>query len=357
MISSLSGGGAEKSIAQLANIFSKKEDVSLLTLCGSDNPINYRLSPNVKLIHAGVASSIQNKIFSLTSLKRILHLRKIIKNEKPEIVISFVEKTNIFILISLIFSQIQVIVCERTVPLVHDIGFFWNFLRRVFYPFARFVVFQTKFSRKQLRWVKDENSKVIPNFLLPLKKSKTSRKKRIITVGRLSKEKDQKIIVQAFAFLNQKYPDWELLFIGDGPEREFIEKEISKYSLEKSVKILGWKKDPHKIITESEIFVLTSKFEGFPNALMEAMALGCACISTDCPAGPREIIQDGENGILIPVGDINSLSLNIERLIKEPKFRRRLGKNAQKVGTIFSIDKILQDWENLFYAVNKPIKF
>jgi len=211
--------------------------------------------------------------------------------------------------------------------------------RKVFYRFATGIIVQTSAAADVVkRQTGVKNIGIIPNPVNVINTDISFKKKQIITIGRLAKEKGHIILIRAFAKLKVK--DWTLHIIGDGPERINLEQEIALLGISERVIFYGHLRDFGNIIGESEIFVLPSFYEGFPNSLIEAMSVPLACISSDCTAGPSDIIEDGINGILFETGNTESLAESIEYLIRNPDLRIKLAKEAFKVREKLAFDKI-----------------
>ena len=171
------------------------------------------------------------------------------------------------------------------------------------------------------------------------------RKKKIVCTARLSPEKNQAFLIKTFALIKDKYPEYKLEIYGEGPCRNDLQKLIDDLNVNSCVRLMGRKHDIIKYIQDASVFVLPSNSEGMPNALLEAMALGIPCISTDCPiGGPADIIDDGVNGILIPMNDQNALIEAIDKIISNQIFANKLSKNASLVTSKFDTDIICKEW-------------
>ena len=174
--------------------------------------------------------------------------------------------------------------------------------------------------------------------------------KKIISVGRLDYQKGFDNLIQGFAVLHSKYPDWELNIYGDGSLRENLQKQIDRLELSNTVHLCGRTNNIDSKLDESSLFVLSSRFEGFPMVLVEAMSHGLPCVSYDCPNGPSDIIQNGHNGLLVENQNLSALIHAIETLINDPVERKRLGHNAPESISSFSEETIVQKWHELFVS-------
>jgi glycosyltransferase involved in cell wall biosynthesis len=166
----------------------------------------------------------------------------------------------------------------------------------------------------------------------------------VITVGRLDKQKNHSLLLQAFKKVGKILPETRLLILGEGPERKSLSSLISELGIDNKVQMPGIKNNPFKYLSRSDVFVLSSISEGFGNVILEAMACGCPVISTDCPSGPGEIITDGENGILVPVEDSSALCHAILNVLQNITLSKKLSKNALKRVNDFNLEKIVNQY-------------
>ncbi|MCK9264937.1 MAG: glycosyltransferase family 4 protein, partial [Deltaproteobacteria bacterium] len=274
--------------------------------------------------------------------------------EAPDIVISFMDTTNVRSLIALTGSGVPVIISERTDPRYHDIGSFWPLARRLIYPCSAALVVQT---RPVAGWgrgiVPARKVTVIPNFVrtLPDPKTSTRDKFTILSVGRLGREKGYDILLSAFAEAGGSEKGWHLTILGEGNERDNLERLVGDRGLTGSVSLPGIVREPAEWMQRTCLFVLSSRFEGFPNALLEAMACGCAVIAADCPSAPAEIIHNGINGLLVPAENVRALGDAMLRLMDDEDLRQSLGTQALEVKTVFSQESIMGLWDALIEKV------
>jgi glycosyltransferase involved in cell wall biosynthesis len=221
-------------------------------------------------------------------------------------------------------------------------------------------VVQTEAVRQWARaWLPDRPIHVIPNAAPPASKDSKpllqSKAKRIVSVGRLSREKGHDQLIAAFSQIAAKYPAWRLTIYGDGAERANLDAQRDRLGLQHRIELPGWIRDPEEVLRKAELFVLPSRYEGFPNALLEAMAAGLACISFACESGPAEIIQHEENGMLVPSEDVDGLASAMERLILDAELRRKLGNAARDVTQRFSLDRFFQQWDAVLEAAEEHV--
>lgn len=225
----------------------------------------------------------------------------------------------------------------------------FKIIRRILYPLSNGCVFQTKQAQEYYQNIIKCETKVIRNPLNPDFKVKPFdgiRTKRIVTMGRLSIEKNQIMLIDAFSKIAKCYPEYILEIYGDGPLRSELQQQIKTLNMENKIILKGRKDNIQQYIFDAEIFVLPSNSEGMPNALLESMALGLACISTDCPIGGAAVIIENEkNGLLIPMNDVDALVQSIKILIEDSKFAHKLRLEAVKVLDDFDAVNVCMNWE------------
>ncbi|MEH1954841.1 glycosyltransferase family 4 protein [Nostoc sp.] len=359
IIHSLTYGGAERVISIMANFWAAKEwQVTILTFDNNATPQFY-LDNRVFYTPLDIAGESPNAIIGIwNNLKRIGRLRNAIINSNPDAVISFMSKINVITLLATRWLNIPVVVSERSNPVKSSLGGNWKQLRQQTYSFADRIVFQTKKARDYFPSNLQTNSCIIPNMVVlpPMEKrpsDKVLRERSLIAMGRFVREKGFDLLLQAFAQLKNRYPEWTLTILGDGILRPELESLRKQFGLSDRVHFPGMVKNNYDFLQQAEIFIMSSRFEGFPNALCEAMACGLPVISTDCPSGPREIIRNGIDGILVPNEDVSALATAMERLMSDEKDRKSLAVRAPEIIERFSLEKIMEMWENLLAEVIK----
>jgi GalNAc-alpha-(1->4)-GalNAc-alpha-(1->3)-diNAcBac-PP-undecaprenol alpha-1,4-N-acetyl-D-galactosaminyltransferase len=176
---------------------------------------------------------------------------------------------------------------------------------------------------------------------------KQSPERLLVTLGRLSPQKQFDYLLRAFERCGSRHPEWSLQIIGEGPDRQRLEALAADLGIGRRVRFSGVVPEPETILCEADLFVLTSRYEGFPNALLEAMACGLPVVSFDCPSGPREIIRDGIDGLLVPAQDVDALTTAMDRLMADQEGRRALGRRALEVTERFGIDRVMAMWDSV----------
>jgi glycosyltransferase involved in cell wall biosynthesis len=219
-------------------------------------------------------------------------------------------------------------------------------VRRYLYPRADVVVTLTERGADFLRSEGLSNIEVIPNPVPPPPHNEEVKalEPRIIAIGRLAREKRFDLLIEAFAMIAPSFPDWTLSIYGEGPLRERLEWEISRRHLAGQVELRGGLDSPYAALSSRPVFALTSDVEGFPVALSEAMASGCAVVATDCPTGPRELIAHGENGLLVRPRDAAALAGAFQAIFSSEILRRKLGEGARLITARYPPDMIFGRW-------------
>lgn len=342
VIHSLGPGGAERVLTQIAEHWAQTHRVTLVTL---EDPLEesfYSTSANVSLLRLGKVHSASRIIRITTQLKR---LRKAFKDLRPDRILSFIDGMNVAVLLSSLGLKIPVFVSERIDPHFHPVGFDVRVLRRVLYPLARKVIVQTSSAASFFPYL--SNLTVIPNGIRPFSVLKESYRPTIgnlATVGRLDPQKNQILLVKAIGLLKNKYPNLSLTIYGEGPLRKELEHEISQLDLQNYIQLPGAIQNLPEQLINQDLFVFPSLYEGFPNALVEAMSLGLPVIASNC-TGNRDVIQDGVNGLLFESNKPERLVGLIDSLLQSPPQAQGLGLEAKKVAKTYQIDQIHQKWD------------
>lgn len=325
-------------MSELANYWAKNgEHIDLIFLV-KHTPFFDRSSKlkSVSEPHFSYDKNILSKFFY--KIRLLFFLRKKYKELGTDVILSFGEGYNSFVLLSALKTKINVYISDRSNPkktLSPSLKAFKKFL----YPKAKGILAQTTFAKEILyEYTKHENILLVPNPIKIIPSIDLEKRNIILNVGRLVKEKDQLTLIRMFSKISNN--DWELHIIGDGPLRNMLEDEITRLNLKESVKLLGSQKDLSKYFSESKIFAFTSISEGYPNALCEAMAFPLASISFDCDAGPRDIINNNVNGILIEKNDFKNYIFNLKKLMESEDLRKELTHNSIKIARKQSLPKI-----------------
>lgn len=366
VIYSLAGGGAERVTTLLCNEWhSFGHDVCIMTL--SDEKPTYNLDERIRIKQLRLSKDNRNLISGLFSnIRRAYILRKQLKQERPDVVVSMMSSANILMALSLIGNNNLVrIGSERVHPPTENIGFVRNLLRRYLYSKLDAIVVQTK---KSQLWVKNFTNAnevcVIPNPIkLPVGASGSTlttkildkREKVILAVGRLEKQKGFNELIDIFADILTKdlFEDWSLVILGEGTLRERLEAQVNSKNIRDKIFLPGQIGNVHDWYLRADIFVLSSEFEGFPNSLVEAMAYGVSCVSYDCDTGPSDIIKSDNNGILVENQNVSSLKKALVYLMSNEEARQRFSRAAILVRDELESQAVANKWIDLFERLRK----
>jgi GalNAc-alpha-(1->4)-GalNAc-alpha-(1->3)-diNAcBac-PP-undecaprenol alpha-1,4-N-acetyl-D-galactosaminyltransferase len=349
VIGSLVGGGAERTLTILANAWVNHGDrVTLVTLDGQAA----LSSLDERVVHrtldvAGLSSTLLATVAN--NLRRIRAIRGAVRESEPAAVISFIETTNVLTLLATRGLGIPVIVSERSDPGHFPTARSVGVLRRVLYPLADAVVVQTVDAGRFFPPRVQRRLRVIPNMVLPDPRGvrPAAGEKRIVALGRLSREKGFDLLIEAFARVAAGWPEWSLEIWGEGSERAALESLVTTKGLQNRVRLPGRTPSPQDVLGGAGLFVLASRVEGFPNALCEAMAAGVPVLAADCPSGPRDIVRDGVDGVLVPAGDSSALAEGMGRLLADATLRARLARRAPEIVERFAAEKIMGLWDGV----------
>lgn len=366
VIHSLEGGGAERDIADLAGRWAADgRDVTLITLSSAATDV-YPLPPDVRRVALNVMGVSSSPLAAVrNNLRRIARLRAALVESRPDVVVSFSDTTNVLTLLAGRGAAWRVVISERIDPRHHRIGPAWSLLRRLTYPWCGALVVLTESVRGAARrLVRGRPVHVVPNPAhVPAGAMRPRyaddlrpRGGRIVAMGRLHRQKGFDLLIDAFGRIAPRHPDWRLDILGDGPERAALDSQIARQQLADRVRLRGWIADPAAVLSSADLFVLSSRYEGWGNALVEAMACGLPAVSFDCPSGPAEIVRPQVDGLLVPPDDVAALAAAMDRLMSDEALRRRMGDRGREVVERFSAERIFARWEEILAATveNRP---
>jgi GalNAc-alpha-(1->4)-GalNAc-alpha-(1->3)-diNAcBac-PP-undecaprenol alpha-1,4-N-acetyl-D-galactosaminyltransferase len=354
VIGSLQGGGAERQMADMANYWvAKGWKVVLATWCGREvtdfYPLDARVS-RVTLATHGDGGARRSRMRE--NIARVVRLRTLLKSLRPQAAVSFMTESNVLTILAGVGLKLRVAVSERVQPASHSaFPWTWRVLRRVVYTWADAIVAQTQ---DAARWL-EQNCRaaviVIPNALRDMPEAAVEREELIVAVGRLTHQKGFDLLLRAFAKIAPGFAGWRLAIVGEGAERENLQRLRDDLLLGKSVEFVGQTPDVVDWMARAGLVVQPSRLEGFPNVVLESMGLGAAVISADCPSGPADLIEDKVNGRLVPVEDMEALARIMAELMSRPGERARLGRAAAGVRQRYRQDSVMDRWEACLFPV------
>lgn len=346
-ISALRKGGSERVLVNLAE-YLKKQGVQVTVVTQYKGKGEYELSPDIKRVFSEITEEETSRSRAVNFVRRFRKLRRIWKEEKPDVILSFIGKNNLMALLTSSFLNIPVVISVRGEPQAEYASGLMRFLARTYFAKAAGVVLQTKeafsFFPDRIR----KKAVILKNPLNPSfirERFEGERELCIHAVGRMDANKNHEMILHAFSGLAEDFPGARLVIYGNGECREPLLKLAGQMGLSERVSLPGAVADVADKIYKSSAFVLSSFSEGMPNTLIEAMCLGLPVISTDCPCGgPAELIQDGVNGFLIPPGDTDALERKLRILLSDREKADEMGRNAARLLEEYLPEQVDREW-------------
>jgi len=363
-IHSLSSGGAERVTANLANYWAAKGwEITIVTSMPLDLDF-YELSPLISRVALGGTGEGRSLFMGLRqNLGRVRSLRRLLREVQPDIGLALMTTANVVLaLAAWDVGNVCAIGSERVHPPEMPLEFKWEMLRRLTYRHLAAVVAQTQMTAD---WLTAHTSArrvpIIPNMAtwpIPIREprlcpdaSHAPDRRILLAVGRLDSQKGFDRLIDVFSDLTRTHQDWDLVILGEGPERRALESQILSAHLIARVFLHGRAGNVGEWYERADLYVMTSRFEGFPNTLAEAMAQGLPAVSFDCNTGPREIIRHDVDGLLVPPGDIAGLKVALDRLMGDSVLRAQFATRAVEARERFSTERIARMWEALFGAL------
>lgn len=348
-INSMGKGGAERVVSVLSQMFAGDGyEVVIVTLWRAKE--EYPLAEGIRRINLGDDAKLEREGRIRLAVGRLWTLRMLIRKEDPDLVISFCNKANFRCAYCMVGMQIPLLVSVRNDPRIDYFphkGGVSQMKRR-----ASGCVFQTEDALGCFDERFQKKSRVIWNpvdekYLVDEERT-AGGAKYLVTVGRLSTQKNQLLLLKAFSIIRKELPGYQLRIYGEESEpgvKETLTEYIKQEQMQDCVLFMGQSSYLEKEIRDASLFILSSDYEGMPNALMEAMAMGIPVISTDCPCGgPAELIEDGVSGLLVPVGEEKELAVAIMRVLRDPGLWERLSRNGMEIRKKVSPDRIYREW-------------
>lgn len=368
IINTMGGGGAEKTLQTLANSWIKSHRASKVTIvCTDHSESAYQLNEGVETTALKSGKLVKTLGRLPAMFFQSIELAHRLKRLRPDVCISSLTRANLVHLLStILLKTAPSIICEQTASFTYyktgqSYPNRWVCaLIRTIYPLSDAIVAASTFVGNDLinAGVPVQKVHTIYNpvsFGIPLNTDRERlSKRRIITIGRLSPEKDHATLLRAFAIVHKEVPDATLTIVGQGPLESQARALITELELNHCVELPGWDPHPDRRLRDSDLFVLTSTSEGFGVVLVEALACGLPVISTDCPGGPREILEDGAIGALVPVGDPEHLAKEIIRHLELPAHdKQEISSRSYRRARDFSVDTITDQYCSVIETTRK----
>lgn len=367
IIHSLSSGGAERVTANLANYWAAKGwNVSIVTMTGSKSDF-YTLHPKIQRMTLGLDAESQSPWQALESnTRRIKAIRQQLKQQQPDIALAMMTTANILLALAAKGLAIPLVGSEHIHPPMLPLGRVWEGLRRVCY---RYLVAVSALTEDSATWIKQCTSAnyvpIIPNAATyPIEiqapildpRKNLGKKYNLIAVGRLAPQKGFDRLLQAFAELSPRFPDWHLTILGEGAERDDLEKQCVALNLTVQTSLPGVAGNLADWYQSADLYVMTSRYEGFGNTLVEAMAYGLPVVSVDCDTGPRNIIRHEVDGLLIPQDNHAALVKVLAMMMSDPTLREQYASRAIEIRQRLSMEKVASMWECVFDGAINQVK-
>jgi GalNAc-alpha-(1->4)-GalNAc-alpha-(1->3)-diNAcBac-PP-undecaprenol alpha-1,4-N-acetyl-D-galactosaminyltransferase len=359
VIYGLSSGGAERVMSILANYWvCHGWDVTLIVLVDPSQPAFYSLDPRIKIQSLGIA---KESIYPLAAICyggwRVAVLRRAIIASQPDAIVSFMNAVNVYSILAGWNLNVPIIVSEHTYPGATDANRIWQLLMKWSYRHADLVTVLTQNAIPFYPAAAGYQTIAIPNpILTPAPAIETGRRSvaapSLIAVGRLEHCKGFDLLLSAFHQLQAKHPEWQLTILGEGGQRAALADLCTQLQLTDRVHFPGAVTNVREYLDRADLFVLSSRVEGFPMALCEAMACGLPVLAADCLSGPRDIIEDGVNGVLIATEDVDALVAGLDGLMSDPARRQQLAHNAPQILDRFGLERVMAIWTE---AIEKSI--
>jgi len=350
-INAIHHGGAERVMVNLANMFGENRYEVILVTSFYDKE-EYLLNSKVKRLSLEDDNLQQSCI--KRNITRVCRLRKICKNEHPDILVSFMAEANFRAILASLFLGIKTLISIRNDPDKEYPNILYRLMAKFLYPLASGCVFQTEDAKKWFSTRIQRKSKIILNQVDEkfYKINYDGIRKSIVTVGRLEHQKNHNLLIEAFAKISNEFPTVNLEIYGDGSLKKILMNLTTSLGIENRVVFMGSSMDINEKIKDAKLFVLSSDYEGLPNAVMEAMALGLPVISTNCPCGgPTLLINNNVNGILVDVGNKSELAEAMRRILSNEDFAKHISDNARIRALEFQPQKVFEVWEEYIVTI------
>lgn len=351
----LTGGGAERQLIRLSESLAAEGDrVIMVTWASSEVPDAYPLARSVQRLHLRRCEPRRKAGRIVMVATTWLKLVSLIRRTRPDVLISFSDVSNMLSMLASRITGVPVIVSIRVDPeAIYSLKPHWRRPAMATYRRADAVVVQTQALAEWCLENCGRSAVVIPNMMVleglvrsPMKE----RERQVVSLANLDRRKGHDVLIRAFARAQHQAADWVLKIFGEGEERARLQQLAEEEGIASRVELAGFSHSVPEVLDRSSIFALASRFEGFPNALIEAMAMGVAAVVTDSKYGPRDIIDHGRNGLLVDVDDVDGLANALGQLMTDDGLRERLGAEALAVRELYSPATIMSLWRNAIAA-------
>lgn len=339
----LTSGGSERVMSIVANKMQER-GYEVEIICLNDQIVFYPINEGIKITHVEV------EVGTKSLPKKLWWFRKYIQKTQPDVVIAFMVSVYTVTLLALMGIDIPVISSVRNDPAYSNLR--KKITRKLLLPRSAHVVVQTQQIKKFFNKGIQKMTSVIYNPVNEkvFKLQPTKKENRIISVGRLYPQKDQKTMIEAFAKVSEQHPSWKLVIFGEGPERKALESLVERLKVKDKVLLLGRSENIIDELNKSKIFCLSSIYEGMSNALVEAICVGLPIVTTKV-SGTEELIKNGENGFIVNIGDKDSMAKALTKIIEDENLQNQFAEKNKAQAIKFETNTIVNQWEDLVNSV------
>ncbi|MFN3826416.1 MAG: glycosyltransferase family 4 protein [Micavibrio sp.] len=347
VIADMGAGGAQRVMSLIANRLAAEGDLKICVICTSPEkgPSFYAYDPKISITYIDVPSSDGSLLSGvLVNLKRVCSLRQYLKSQKPDLIISFLTEINCITLLATIGKDIPVVISERSDPYHYPEVRLWRILRRLVYPLSNLLVCQTNRASEFFHWLKHKAVIYNPVSINEGDEPAPYQAPYILGVGRHSEEKGFDILIEAHAIAQKRIPELTLVLLGDGPETQKLKELSSVLGTNNEIVFAGACTDVGRYYKHALAFILPSRFEGMPNALLEAMAYGCPSVVTSQFKAAPEIVDDGKSGVLLKSTDVVEMAEAICKIYEDEGYRECISINSRVAMQKFSPESVYKQW-------------
>ncbi len=355
VVPALGAGGTEHVVSLVANHWSRQgHEITIITFEPPASEAYYAIDPHIDIWRLGGAGKPRSKLHSgLMALRRMRRLRAALRASRPTFILSFLTRTNVLTLLAGKRLGVPIIVSERNNPELQPFGRGWRWLQQRLYPTAFGMVTMTRGALETFPPAMRKRGWVVPNaFDLPPGWNNRREDTVLTAVGRLTHQKGFDLLLEAFAKIAPDLPEWHLRIWGEGEDRASLEALRDRLGLSDRVSMPGVTGRPGEWVETADVFVLSSRYEGWGIVLLEAMAAGIPAVSFRCQWGPEEMISDGEDGILVDREDVDALAAALRKILKDPLLRYHLGRSAEQSARRFTQERVLAEWDAVAAAAH-----